>query len=329
MNTDMRLRIPFVLLVLTATFALGQEGETRGASTFDGLVREHLAAHGPGIEASVWVGTAKGPASYRHLADTARPVASAIKTAYLIEFFARHAGKLDAPLSGGDALLDQEDHPAWQPFDAKTRDLIRTGLKGASVRRIGEVMIKGKGVVNAVYNAAANLVTADAGGPEALTRRMRARSPAFRGLVARRYMLARRDVTGDNEATADALGAALQFLAAGQVPGLDQATVAAARDVLFDREDSETGRHYSKSGALSTHPQTSILSGWWEKDGKAVVYVVMTTLPEPAESPKSAQTKLAATTRSLRDALVDAALTGAKGTTHPPRDAGEPVKSDR
>ena len=86
-------------------------------------------------------------------------------------------------------------------------------------------MIRGKGVSNATYNCAANLVTSALGGPEALERRIRARDPAFNGVFVRRYMLADRAKPGDNEATPGSLAAVLQRLAARNLPGLRPETI--------------------------------------------------------------------------------------------------------
>ena len=168
---------------------------------------------------SVWVGGPSGEAWYARDADVWRPAASSIKTAYLIELFAAYADGLDAAVKGVAAIVADPTHPAIVHFDADTQTDIREHLSAASVREIGRMMIRGTGVSNAVYNAAANVTTAVLGGPEALTTLMRERDPAFAGLASRRYMLAARDVTGDNDATAASLAAALRRIAAHEVRG--------------------------------------------------------------------------------------------------------------
>ena len=127
-------------------------------------------------------------------------------------------------------------------------------------------MIRGTGVSNAVYNAAANLVTAFLGGPPELTGRIHARHPDFAGIASRRYMLAARDVTGDNEATAASLAAVLAAIARGDVPGLSPETHDAMRDILF-LEETDDGRHFYKGGSLNSNPITRVLSGYWETRG--------------------------------------------------------------
>src|SRR6185295_9570031 len=124
---------------------------------------------------------------------------------YLVELFDLYKGKLDKPLRGADAVLKNDNHPAISHFSEEQRAEIRRELRGASVRRMAEVMTGTIEASNAVYNAAANLITAALGGPEALTARIRKRDPAFAQVSARRYMLRDRQEQGDNEAPAKAL----------------------------------------------------------------------------------------------------------------------------
>ena len=150
--------------------------------------------------------------------------ASAIKAAYLVELFAAHAQQLDDPLAGSDVLRDPQ-HPAVAHFDADTQRDIAAALVGATCREVGWAMIRsqlgpeGRRVSNAVYNAAANLTTTLCGGPHRLTEQIRARIPAAEGLAVRRYMLAPRNVTGDNTATPAGLAAVFGAIAAGEVAG--------------------------------------------------------------------------------------------------------------
>jgi hypothetical protein len=81
---------------------------------------------------------------------------------------------------------------------------------------------------NIVYNAAANVVTATLGGPEALTKIIRERDPAFGDVAVRRYML--RDAGNSrsaNVAPAAALGVLYQRLAMRAIIGIDSETVRA------------------------------------------------------------------------------------------------------
>ncbi len=233
-----------------------------------------LADAEPGTEISVWVGGGRGAAWYARQPEVSRPAASAIKTAYLIELFTAYAGRLDERLPGIEDLLEAT-HPAVVHFDDAQRIEIRRDLTNASIREIGHHMIRGTRVSNVVYNAAANVTTAALGGQAEMTRLMHARDPAFSGLVTRRYMLAARDVTGDNAATAASLAAVLQQIARREVPGVARETVDAMRDILALEDQVGPDRHYFKSGSLDSDPLTRIRSGFWDRGDEPIVYVVM------------------------------------------------------
>src|SRR5690606_7879434 len=265
----------------------------------DAVVRTAIEAHGADLEVGAWLGTSRGPLwGFRE--HEPRAVASAIKSAFLVELFAAYAGNLDEPLPGVAAILDADDHPALEPFPESAREAIDAALRGASVRAIARMMVRGTGVSNAVYNAAANVTTAALGGPAELTKRLTVRFGP--GAAVRRYMLAPRDVTGDNTATPAFLGRVLQRLAARDVPGADARLVAAMRDQMFVRADRDGRRHYAKGGALSSDPLTRIRSGWTEGPTGAddIVFVVMCEQPDPGEVDRArAGDRLAATCRSL------------------------------
>lgn len=316
MTSDQRARCRVILaaalLVATPALALAQSHAsvaTRPSGQVDASRRLDaiLGASEPATRLSVWVGGASGPAWYARDAEIRRPVASAIKTAYLIELFAAQAERLDAPLDGIDEFL-ADGHPAVAHFTAEQRDEIRQALREATVRTIGQHMIRGTGVSNVVYNAAANVTTASLGGPASLTARIHARDPAFADMAVRRYMLAARDVTGDNDATPAALAAALQRIAARDLPGLAPATVEAIRDVLRVDNPDATEPHYVKSGSLDSDPLTRVLSGFRETPAGLVVYVVMAERPEPGTLDRAeAGRRLEATVAAARDALLAAA----------------------
>lgn len=264
-----------------------------------------LTEHGNGVVCSLWLGGLEGEPYFEMAADEPRACASSIKTAYLIELFAKHAGRLDEPLPGTAEVLGDPQHPAIVHFDAGTQAEIREELQDATVRRIGVAMIRGTGVSNPVYNAAANVTTAAFGGPEGMTRAIHARDESLRGLVARRYMLAARDVTGDNQATASSLAAALRMLATGKVPGVGVRTVAAMRAVMRVEDDPELGAHYLKTGSLDSDPMVRVLSGWYERQGKGLVYVVIAEQPAPGDLERSAAgSRLQDTARRLRELLL-------------------------
>ena len=233
---------------------------------------------------SVWIGPADGEALYEESAGVPRPAASSIKASYLVEFFSDRADTLDEPVPGAAGVVGDAEHPAVTHFDAETQAEIQEHLQTATARTVGHHMIRGTGVSNPVYNAAANLVTAFLGGPPELTARIHARHPDFAGIQSRRYMLAARDVTGDNEVTAASLTAVLAAIARGDAPGVSAETHEAMREVLF-LEEAADGRHFFKGGSLNSNPITRVLSGYWEKPGepagRQLVYAFMAEVPGP------------------------------------------------
>jgi hypothetical protein len=170
------------------------------------------------------------------------------------------------------------------------------------------MMIHGVGVSNEVYNAAANVTTAVLGEPEGLTARIRARFGA--GAHVRRYMLAARDVTGDNEVSARFLSRPLQAIARGKLRGASPDTVQAMREILFLEQDPDGRRHWSKTGELDTDPMTRIRSGFQTlPDGRVVVYVVMGQLPDTGGEPRGeVAQRLGASVAELTDGILRAAL---------------------
>ena len=254
---------------------------------------------------SVWIGPADGAPLYAESADVPRPAASSIKTAYLVEFFSDRADTLDESVPGAAEIVTDSKHPAIVHFDADTQAEIAAHLETATVRTVGRHMIRGTGVSNPVYNAAANLVTAFLGGPPSLTTRIHALDPEFDGIHSRRYMLAARDVTGDNEATAASLAAVLSAIARGDLPGVSDATHEAMRDILF-LEETGDGRHFYKGGSLNSQPITRVLSGYWETpgepSGRQLVYAFMAELPGP-ESVAPGDLEPADAGRRLQDHL--------------------------
>lgn len=269
-----------------------------------------------GLGRSIWIGTADGEVLYEESPDTPRPAASSIKTAYLVEFFSDRADTLDEPVPGAVDVVGDPEHSAIVHFDADTQAEIRENLESATARTVGRHMIRGTGVSNAVYNAAANLVTAFLGGPPELTGRIQARHPDFAGIDSRRYMLAARDVTGDNTATAGSLAAVLAAIARGAVPGVSSETHEAMREILF-LEDTDDGVHFYKGGSLNSSPITRVLSGYFttpgEPAGRALVYAFMAEIPGPGSvapgdmEPGDAGRRLQDHLEALREAALPAA----------------------
>ena len=266
-----------------------------------------LAAHGDGVSASVWLGGAAGDGWLARAVEAPRATASAIKTFYLIELFGRFAGALDQPLPGVEGVLADDAHPAISHFTPEQRAEIRRDLAGASVRRVGLVMMGTAPASNIVYNAAANLTTAALGGPEALTAAIRARDRAFAGVAARRYMLRDRRERGDNEAPALALAAVYQRLASRRLTGIDPPAMEAIHAALRRADDPVLGRHFDKGGSLGSDPMCEIRAGWYETATGPLVYVVMTLQPTPgADGREASGRRLAATAEDLAKTVVQA-----------------------
>jgi hypothetical protein len=276
-------------------------------------VRAILAKHGGRARCALWVGGAAGDALYASGAGETLPTASAIKTAILVELFARFAGALDQPPSGLDSIL-RDDHPAIAHFSPQQRDEVRKSLAGVAVRRLGGVMVGSVPASNIEYNAAANVAIALLGGPAETSRSIGSRDPAFAPIAVRRYMLADRKATGDNTATPAALAAVLQRLASRRIPGVAEATVEDIRRVVLVNDDPRRGMFHVKDGDLASDPITCVRTGWSESaDGRAIIYVVMLAQDGPgARTREQSHGDLAATARLLTEFLLDAATDAAR-----------------
>jgi hypothetical protein len=269
-----------------------------------------LAGHGDGVAASLWLGGAEADAWFARDVETPRATASAIKTFYLVELYARFAGALDRPLPGVDGALADDAHPAIAHFTPEQRAEVRRELSGATVRHVGQVMMGSAPASNIVYNAAANLVTVAFGGPEALTAAIHRRDPAFSAVAARRYMLRNRRERGDNEAPARALAVLYQRLASRHLAGIDAASMDALHEALRRRDDPLLGRHYDKGGDLDSDPLTMVRAGWYDTAKGPLVYVAMTMQPVPGPAGRPASTaKLGKTADALAITLVKAGWT--------------------
>jgi len=288
---------------LSAQTAAPHPDATQLAAQVEALLR----AHGDGVAASLWLGGASGSGWFERDSTTPRATASAIKTFYLVELFGRFAGALDQPLPGVGGVLADDAHPAISHFAPEQRTEIRRELNGATVRRVGLVMMGTAPVSNVVYNAAANVITAVLGGPDALTALIRKRDVAFAAVAARRYMLRDRREHGDNEAPAAALAALYQRLAGRRLAGLDAATMDAIHEALRRPDDPALGRHYDKNGDLDSDPLSEVRAGWYETAKGPLVYVAMTMQPAPGPAGREASSRqLATTADALAQAIVQA-----------------------
>ena len=293
-------------LSLTSGLLAADDPPRLGRDKTEQAVQAIIAKHGARVRIGLWVGGPAVNALYASGSGEMLPTASAIKTAILIELFARFADALDRPPLGLDAIL-RDDHPAIAHFSPQQRDEVRKSLEAIPVRRLGGIMMGSVPASNLVYNAAANLAIALLGGPAGATRSIRARDPAFTPIAVRRYMLADRKATGDNEATPAALAAVLQRLSSRRVPGIAEATEEDIRRAILARDDPRRGRVFLKDGDLASDPITCVRTGWFETpDGKTIVYVVMIARDEPgARTRDEAYRDLAATAGGLVEALLD------------------------
>lgn len=286
----------------------------------DSEIQAILNQHGRPIRAGIWLGSPTGEVWYERNAETVLPTASAVKAFYLVELYDRFRDRLDEPLPGVHEIVSDDSHPAVSHFATRSKEEIRERLDGATVRRIGEIMIGQSDVSNAVYNAAANVVTAALGGPEALTRAIHARDPAFHSVACRRYMLRDRTQPGDNEAAPAAFAALYQKLAAESLAGLDADTRAAIRQTLHWPK-KQPGRLFAKGGSLGSEPLTRVRAGWWETDGGPFVFVIMTAQAIADEAPASEQSEALLATIDRLEQLVSAAGRAQRGASPAARDA--------
>ena len=245
----------------------------------ESVTQEQLATGPPGIRLGVWIGGTAGKPACTHEMNRPMPAASSIKTALLLELFAVYENRLGAASEEVGAIFADEMHPAFSHYTPRQRDEVREALSKASVEEIGAIMIGTAKAPNRVYNGAANLAIALLEGPKEATRRLHARDPQFAGLKLNRYMLADRNVTGDNMATPAALASVLGQLATGHVPGVSTETVQQARETLF--RGGTDRKHFAKAGALQSDPLTYVLTGWYEERDSKLIYVVMGSVPRP------------------------------------------------
>jgi hypothetical protein len=302
-----------VSLCLTTWLSAADDPPRLDRDQTEEAVRAILAKQGGRVRTGLWIGGPAGDSLYASGPVEALPTASAIKTAILVELFACFADSLDQPPPGLDAIL-RDDHPAISHLNAQQRGEIRKELSAVTVRRLGGIMMGSVPASNIVYNAAANMAIALLGGPGEATRMIRARDPAFGSIAVRRYMLADRKATGDNEATPAALAAVLQRLSSRRVPGIKEVTVEDIRRVLLTKDDPRRGRIFLKDGDLASDPITCVRSGWTEKPGGgAVVFVVMLARDAPGAGTRDeSHRELAATAGRLVETLLDAAKNGVR-----------------
>ncbi len=231
----------------------------------------------PSLQVAAWFATTEGEVLAEHQSTHPLASASAIKTALLVELFARYEHELDRVPEQPMLRILQDDHPAIRHFNANQRKEIQQGLQGKTVRQIGHMMMGSEPASNLVYNAAANASIALLDGPEKATEAIHQRSEALQGIIVRRYMLARRDQPGDNTITAHSLGGLWQMLLGAKLPGISPTTREAILGGILQSENrfGLPGIHRFKGGSLDSLPIVRVESGSWQSAEKepAKIYV--------------------------------------------------------
>lgn len=271
-----------VLCLQLAPAANRAEGMNPAQAKLGPRIQQSLKALGADVEASLWIGDAKGQPWFEYESQVVRPTASSIKTFYLVELFAKYADQLDDPLPGIDSLLD-DAHPGISHFTPRQRRDIRRELRLATVREVGKLMMGSQNTSNHVYNAAANVTTAVLGGPKELTRLIHSRDAAFRKVEVNRYMLRDRTETGDNVADPLALATLYQKLSTKKLAKIDDDLHHEIVAALPMWSNKDFGKGYSKEGSLTSDPLTRVDAGWVETSQGPIIYVVMLEQPNPGK----------------------------------------------
>ena len=270
---------PIFTLVLLSPVANGQMGE------FD--IPDEVIAILDDLSDETQVGFAvlnrEAKIICAHRADEPFSSASSIKSAILLELFAKYGNEL-SKTSRFDiqSIVRNDEHPAIAHFGPATRNEIAIDLADVSIFRLGKIMIDstdeaGKSYSNTTYNAAANVAIGLLGGPAKATERIHRRHPAFQRMHLRRYMLADRKVSGDNTATPLEL-ATLFAMSIGENRRMVQPhEAAAATKILHSTDYPDGSRLYSKGGTLHSDPVTSVRSGQFQRRDVRMNYAIMAT----------------------------------------------------
>jgi hypothetical protein len=211
--------------------------------------------------------------------STPRAAASAIKTAIAVDLLAVRGDLLDTVPVGVDALLRPGTHPAFDGFSPRELERARIQLAGKSYRELARIMMGSTEAVNAVYNAACNLIMIKLGGPDAIRERIHALDPALDGLDLNRYMQSWNG-DGDNTATPEALVALYGMTASGDVPGLAADQVDTLRAFLRRDGGGGPGTVYEKVGTLFPQPMVRVHAGYQRRESGNLVYAVMGEIPK-------------------------------------------------
>lgn len=211
--------------------------------------------------------------------STPRAAASAIKTAIAVDLLAVRGDLLNTVPVGVDALLRPGTHPAFDGFTHQELERARLQLAGKTYRELARIMMGRTEAVNAVYNAACNLIMIKLGGPQAIGDRIHALDPALAGLDLNRYMQSWNG-NGDNTATPEALVSLYRMTASGDVPGLSRDRVDTLRAFLRRDGGGGPGTVYEKVGTLFPQPMVRVHAGYQHRASGNLVYAVMGEIPK-------------------------------------------------
>jgi len=223
----------------------------------------------------------RGRVVFQHNSELELPAASSVKSILLLELFATFADELDTTDRDDiKQIVTNSKHPAIAHFGAKSKKLIAEGLAGVSIKQLGSILIDyrdqaGTKYSNAVYNAASNVAIALLGGPEGTTAKIHNRHKSFQDVHFRRYMLADRNVSGDNTASPLAL-ATLFHVSVGKSPqGVKARTAKEVSKILHSVDYKNGAKLYSKGGTLHSDPVTQVRSGQYRRGKIRMNYAIM------------------------------------------------------
>lgn len=245
------------------------------ALAWERVVREQ-GLETAGVGWGVAIETLDRRALFARDTDRPRAAASAIKTFIALDLIATY--DLDRVPRGVRSLLQTGGHPAFEGFSRRQLQDAADRLIGCSYRELASVMMGHADVRSGVYNAACNVILVKLGGPDAVTRRLRALDPAFADVDLNRYMLEWHG-DGDNRVTPRALVALYRGMAEGGLPGLDRRGVEELRELARERDTLAGSRLYAKSGTLYPAPMVRVHAGYVEHDHGTVVFAIMGEIP--------------------------------------------------
>jgi hypothetical protein len=211
---------------------------------------------------------------FSRAAAAPRSAASAIKTAIALDLFSFWGEQLDQVPSGLGSLLRTGTHPAFNGFTPEQLKRARAHLAGRPYLELARIMMGRTQDSGEVYNAACNVIMIKLGGPDAITRRLRALDPAFAGFDLNRYMQSWNG-NGDNTATPEALVTLYRMTASGHIPGLGEEQVETFRALLLQEGDGGPGSVFEKMGTLYPDPMVRVRAGYLERGEGDLVYAVM------------------------------------------------------